>query len=70
MVQGAKNPTAAALTPSLHSGLKDLALPQLLLRSQLRLRVNPWPGNFRMLQVQPLKNNENQSEIEVAEGQG
>ena len=29
----------------LHSGLQDLALPQLWRRSQLWLRSDPWPGN-------------------------
>ena len=28
-----------------HSGLKNLALPQLWCRSQLWLRSDPWPGN-------------------------
>ena len=38
------------LVPSLAwcSGLKDPALPQLRHRSQLPLKLNPWPGNFHM----------------------
>ena len=35
------------------SGLKDLASLRLPPRSELRF--NPWPGNFRMPQVWPLK---------------
>ena len=35
--------------------VKDPALPKLWHRSQLRLRFDPWPGNFHMLQVQPKK---------------
>ena len=35
--------------------VKDLALPQLWCRSQIRLRFDPWPGNVHMLWVQPLK---------------
>ena len=42
-------------SPAQRSGLKDLALPQLWCRSQLQLRFNPWPWNFHMLQVRPLK---------------
>ena len=38
-----------------HSGLKGLALLQLCCRLQLHLRFNPWPGNFQMPWVQPLK---------------
>ena len=30
-----------------HSGLRILALPQLWLRSQLRLRSDPWPRNSK-----------------------
>ena len=37
------------------SGLKDLVLPQLWFRLQLRLRFDPWPRNFHMQRVQPLK---------------
>lgn len=33
--------------------VKDPELPRLWQRSQLRLRLDPWPGNFRMLWVQP-----------------
>ena len=54
MAQWVKNPTAAALvpaeawarSPAQHSGLKDLVLPQLRHRSQLRLRFNPGPRNY------------------------
>ena len=35
--------------------IKDLALPQLLLRLQLWLRSDPWPGNFHILWVQGKK---------------
>ena len=43
--------TAEARVQSLaqRSGLKDQVLPQ------LQLRFSPWPGNFHMPQVQPLK---------------
>ena len=57
MVQWVENLTAAAQvtaeaqTQSLawHSGLKDLALPR------LQLIFHPWPWNFHMPWVQPLK---------------
>ena len=41
------------------SGLKDLLLPQLQCKSQLWLRFHLWLGNFHILWVQPLKNNNN-----------
>ena len=52
--QWVKNPIAAAQvtaetqvqSPARSSGLKDLALSQLLHRSELWLRFSPWPGNF------------------------
>ena len=61
MAQWVKNPTAMAWVAeelqvrslASHSGLKDLALSQLWCRSMLRLRFDPWPGNFHMLQVWP-----------------
>ena len=31
----------------------DLVLPWLWCRLQLQLRLDPWPGNFHMPQVQP-----------------
>ena len=34
---------------------KNPALPRLRCRWQLQLGFGPWPGNFHMLQVQPLK---------------
>ena len=37
--------------PARHSGLKDLALPQLQHRSQLQLKSDPWPGNSLCLKV-------------------
>ena len=46
-----------------HSGLKDLALPQLWhrsqlqLRSKLQLRFYPWPRNFHMLWMRQNKLN-------------
>ena len=51
--QWVKNLTAAAQVPveaqvrslARHSGLKDLALPELW---QLQLGFNPWPRNFHM----------------------
>ena len=56
MIQWVKNPTAMAQItaeaqvqhPAQLSGLKDLVLPQLQHRSQLRLGFNPWPGYFHM----------------------
>ena len=38
-----------------HSGLKDPALLLVWYRSQLQLGFSPWPGNFLVLQVWPLK---------------
>ena len=37
--------------PSVAQWVKDLALPQLWCRSQLKLRFDPWPRNFHMLLV-------------------
>ena len=61
VAQWDKNPTAAARvttevrvqSPAQDSGLKDLALPQLLHRLQLWLRFCPWPKNFHMMWVSP-----------------
>ena len=61
MAQWAKNLTAAAWVivevwvrfPLWYSGLKDPALPQLCLGSQLWLRFNHRPRNFHMLWVRP-----------------
>ena len=39
------------------SGLKDLVSPQLWCRLQLGLGFDPWPGNFNMPRVWPLKKN-------------
>ena len=63
VAQWVENPTAVAWvatevqvqSPAHCSGLKDLALTQLWHRWQLWLRCNPWPGNFHMLWVRPLK---------------
>ena len=57
MAQWVKNPTAVAWIaaevqiqpPAQHSGLKDKVL------LHLWIGVNPWPGNFHMLWVQPFK---------------
>ena len=57
MAQWVKKPTAVAhvivevwvQSLAQGSGLKDLAL------LHLQLRFSPWPRNFHMLQVQPLK---------------
>ena len=57
MAQYVKNLTAVAWVaaevwvspPTPRSGFKDLALPQ------LQLGFNPWPGNFIMPLVRPLK---------------
>ena len=43
--------------PAVAQQVKDMAWPQLWLRSHLWLRFNPWPGNFHMLWVQPTKQN-------------
>ena len=61
LAQCVKNPNAVAQvameaqvqSSARGSGLKDLALPQLHPRLHLRLRFNPWPGNFHVPQVQP-----------------
>ena len=37
----------AGLIPSPAQWVKDLALPQLWLRVQLRFRSDPWPGNSK-----------------------
>lgn len=63
VIQWIKNPTEAAQvtaevqvqSSAWHSQLKDAALPQLWWRLQLQLRSNPWPRNFHLLQVPPLK---------------
>jgi len=57
MAQWAKDPTVVAQvaagarvgSPAWPSGLKNPALLQLWCRSQSRLGVNPWPGNFHIL---------------------
>ena len=41
--------------PSLAPWLKDPVLPQLWYRSQMQLGFSPWPRNFHMLWVRPLK---------------
>ena len=56
VAQWVKNPTAAAWvpvevwvgSPAQNRGLKDPTLPQLLQRSQLWLRFNPWPRNLHI----------------------
>ena len=63
MAQWVKNPTAGAWVAveaqvqSLTQGsaLKDLALPSLPGRLQWQLGFSPWPRNFHMPQMQPLK---------------
>ena len=49
-------------SPAQCSGLKYLALPKQQSRSQLRLRLSPWPGIFHRPWVQPL--------LVVAKGEG
>ena len=64
MVQWVKNPTAAAgvtaevqvQAPAQCSGLR-IRVVTAEHRSQLRLGFYPWPGNFNVLWVQPLKIN-------------
>ena len=41
----------AGLIPGLEQWVKNLALPQLWCRSQMRFKFNPWPRNFYMLWV-------------------
>ena len=41
--------------PNVAKWVKVLALPQLWQRLHLRLRFNPWPGNFHMPSVWPKK---------------
>lgn len=50
---------AEVLVPSLAqcSGLKPTALPQ------LPLRLNPWPRNFHMTWVQPLKKKKTKNQV-------
>ena len=48
---------ALVQSPVHQSGLKDSALLQLQHKSQLKLRFDPWLGNFHMAWVQPLKIN-------------
>ena len=45
----------AGSIPTRHSGLKDLAMPQLQHRSPLQLRSDPWPGNSTCRAGQPKK---------------
>ena len=64
MMQWVENLTAAAWvtaevqvqSPAQCNGLKDPVLPQLWLGLQLWLGFNPWPRNFHMPWVRPLKN--------------
>ena len=61
VVEWVKNPTSVAwisaepwvLSLAWHSGLKNLALLQLLHRLQLQHGLNPWPKDFYMLWVLP-----------------
>ena len=63
VAQWVKNLTAVAWvagevqvpSPAWRHGLKDLALLQLQCSLQLWLRFSPWPRNFHMLWVRPLK---------------
>ena len=48
-------PSGAGSIPGPMQQVKDLALPWLQHRWQLRLGFNPWPGNFHISQVQPKK---------------
>ena len=41
--------------------VKDPALLQLWYRSQLRLRLDPWPRNFYIPQIWPKKKNKNKN---------
>ena len=45
----------ASSTPGPVQWVKDLALPQLRCKSQMRLRFSPWPGNVHMPWVGPKK---------------
>ena len=62
-VEWVKNPTTVAQivaqarvwSLALCGGLKDPVLPQLWHRLQLQIGFDPWPGNFHMPQVWPLK---------------
>ena len=73
VAQWVKNLTAVALvageaqvwSSAWLSGLKDPALPQLWLRSQLQLRFNPRPRNFHMLWVQPLKKRKTNTSLDL-----
>ena len=73
LVQWVKNLTAAAgvtaearvQSPAQHNGWKDLALPWLQHRSQPWLGFNPWPGNFHMPWVQPLKKRRKQNKTKT-----
>ena len=63
MVQWVKNLTAVSWvaaeawvrSPAWHSVIKDPALPQLQVRSQLQFKFNPKSGNFHMLHVWSFK---------------
>ena len=63
VAQWVKNPTVVAQvtvemwvwSSAQHSGLKDTMLPQLCCSLKLQLRFSPWPRNFHMLWVLPLK---------------
>ena len=56
LAQWVKNPAEVWVWfPTRHRGLKDPALVWLQNRSQLWLVFSPWPRNFHMLWVRPLK---------------
>ena len=46
-------------------GMKDPALSLQQLRSLLRHRFDPWPGNFHMSRVWPKKRDSSIDELEV-----
>ena len=57
MAQWIKDPAHLCGIPVRFPGpeqwIKDPVWPQLWHKSQMRLRFNPWPGNFHMPQVWP-----------------
>ena len=63
VAQWVKNPTAVVWvsaeawvpSPARQSVLRDSVLWQLWCKSQLQLRFNPWPRNFHILHIWPLK---------------
>ena len=51
--------------PTVAQQVKDLAVPQLWHRSQLRIRFDPWPRNFHMSWVQPKEREREKERLKI-----